>query len=29
VFLAGMRELKLTDGRDRLIRHGHRPERKT
>jgi putative transposase len=27
VFLAGMRELKLPDGRDRLVRHGHGPER--
>ena len=26
-FLAGMRELKLPDGRDRLVRHGHGPER--
>ncbi len=27
VFLTGMRELKLPDGRDRLVRHGHGPER--
>ncbi len=27
VFLAGMRHLKLADGRDRLARHGHGPER--
>jgi putative transposase len=27
VFLAGMQELKLADGRDRLVRHGHGPER--
>jgi putative transposase len=26
-FLAGMRALKLPDGRDRLVRHGHGPER--
>jgi transposase-like protein len=26
-FLAGMREFKLPDGRDRLVRHGHGPER--
>ncbi len=26
-FLAGMRELRLPDGRDRLVRHGHGPER--
>jgi putative transposase len=26
-FLASMRELKLLDGRDRLVRHGHGPER--
>jgi putative transposase len=26
-FLAGLRELKLPDGRDRLVRHGHGPER--
>ena len=26
-FLADMRELKLPDGRDRLVRHGHGPER--
>ena len=26
-FLAGMQELKLADGRDRLVRHGHGPER--
>jgi len=26
-FLAGMRDLKLPDGRDRLVRHGHGPER--
>ena len=26
-FLAGMRELKLPDGRDRLVRHGYGPER--
>src|SRR5688500_14403311 len=27
VFLAQMRDLKLPDGRDRLVRHGHGPER--
>src|SRR3954468_21388820 len=26
-FLAGMRDLKLPDGRARLVRHGHGPER--
>ncbi len=26
-FLAGMQDLKLPDGRDRLVRHGHGPER--
>jgi len=26
-FLAGMQELRLTDGRARLVRHGHGPER--
>ena len=26
-YLAGMRDLKLPDGRDRLVRHGHGPER--
>src|SRR4051812_11638535 len=26
-FLATMRDLKLADGRDRLVRHGHGPER--
>src|SRR4051812_45899605 len=26
-YLASMRELKLPDGRDRLVRHGHGPER--
>jgi len=26
-FLAGMRDLKLPDGRPRLVRHGHGPER--
>jgi putative transposase len=26
-FLAAMKELKLGDGRDRLVRHGHGPER--
>jgi transposase-like protein len=26
-FLASMRELKLLDGRDRLVKHGHGPER--
>ncbi len=26
-FLAGMRDLRLPDGRDRLVRHGHGPER--
>ena len=26
-FLAEMRELRLPDGRDRLVRHGHGPER--
>src|SRR5579863_4930859 len=24
-FLAAMKDLKLTDGRDRLVRHGHGP----
>jgi putative transposase len=28
VFLAAMKELKLPDGRDRLVRHGHGPERR-
>ena len=27
VFLAAMKDLKLPDGRDRLVRHGHGPER--
>jgi transposase-like protein len=27
VFLTAMKELKLRDGRDRLVRHGHGPER--
>src|SRR3989454_6291118 len=27
VFLAAMKELKLPDGRDRLVRHGHGPAR--
>jgi transposase-like protein len=27
VFLAAMKDLKLADGRDRLVRHGHGPER--
>lgn len=27
VFLAGMKELKLADGRDRVVRHGHGPTR--
>jgi putative transposase len=27
VFLSGMQHLKLPDGRDRLVRHGHGPER--
>ena len=27
VFLARMQDLKLPDGRDRLVRHGHGPER--
>lgn len=27
VFLAGMQDLKLPDGRDRLVRHGYGPER--
>lgn len=27
VFLALMKNLKLADGRDRLVRHGHGPER--
>jgi transposase-like protein len=26
-FLAGMKELKLADGRDRIVRHGHGPTR--
>ena len=26
-FLAGMKELKLADGRDRVVRHGHGPRR--
>ena len=26
-FLASMKDLKLADGRDRLVRHGHGPER--
>ena len=26
-FLAAMKDLKLSDGRDRLVRHGHGPER--
>src|SRR5215218_7239639 len=26
-FLAQMRDLKLPDGRERLVRHGHGPER--
>ena len=26
-YLAGMRDLKLPDGRERLVRHGHGPER--
>lgn len=26
-FLAEMRDLKLADGRDRIVRHGHGPER--
>ncbi len=26
-FLAGMRDLKLPDGRDRLVQHGYAPER--
>ena len=26
-FLASMKALKLSDGRDRLVRHGHGPER--
>ena len=26
-FLAAMKALKLPDGRDRLVRHGHGPER--
>jgi hypothetical protein len=26
-YLASMRELKLPDGRERLVRHGHGPER--
>jgi hypothetical protein len=26
-FLAGMKDLKLADGRDRLVRHGHGPTR--
>jgi len=27
-FLAAMRELRLPDGRERLVRHGHGPERR-
>jgi putative transposase len=27
VFLSSMQHLKLPDGRDRLVRHGHGPER--
>jgi hypothetical protein len=27
-FLAEMRDLKLADGRDRIVRHGHAPERR-
>src|SRR5258708_3735595 len=27
VFLAEMKDLRLADGRDRVIRHGHGPER--
>ena len=27
-YLASMRELKLPDGRERLVRHGHGPERR-
>ena len=27
VFLAAMKDLQLPDGRDRLVRHGHGPER--
>jgi putative transposase len=27
IFLAAMKDLKLPDGRDRLVRHGHGPER--
>src|SRR5919112_2261195 len=26
-FLASMKDLKLPDGRDRVVRHGHGPER--
>ena len=26
-FLAAMREVRLPDGRERLVRHGHGPER--
>ena len=26
-FLAEMKDLKLSDGRDRIVRHGHAPER--
>lgn len=26
-FLVGMKDMKLADGRDRLVRHGHGPER--
>src|SRR5438132_4433698 len=26
-FLAGIKDLKLADGRDRLVRHGHGPRR--
>src|SRR6266516_6252668 len=28
-FLAAMQDLKLYDGRDRVVRHGHGPTRKT
>ena len=28
-FLAGMQELRLPDGRARLVRHGHGPERES
>ncbi len=27
VFLVAMKDLKLADGRDRVVRHGHGPER--